>query len=340
MPMTRPTQVDDDGSDTVGTVWNVAFQNSVYDSIDAADAATLAAATAADSAALAAAIDGGICEGRLTLTTGVPLPSADVTAATTIYWAPYKGNRLGLYNGSTAWTVLPFSQLSLALGTLTNGLPYDVFAYNNSGAVGLRAPVAWTNGTTRATALVVQDGVLVKSGATTDRYLGTFYTTSTTTTEDSVLKRFVWNYYHRVRRPLRVTDTTDSWNYSLTTMRQANASTANQVAVIVGWAEAVISLHLVVRASNSGTVAVNAAVAIGEDSTTTAATGCLMVPGMAGHVANFAVVSVARLDKQPVVGLHFYAWLEYATANGTTSWYGDGGTPTFITSGLTGMIDG
>lgn len=48
MAMFRPPQVDDNGTDTTGTVWNVAFQNAVYDSIDAADAATLAAAIAAD----------------------------------------------------------------------------------------------------------------------------------------------------------------------------------------------------------------------------------------------------------------------------------------------------
>src|SRR3990167_7040004 len=129
-------------------------------------------------------MDFGVCDGRLTLTSGTPVTTADVTGATSIYFAPFKGNRIGLYDGSSAWAIYTFTELTLALGTLTSGLPYDVFAYDSSGTVTLEA-LAWTNGTTRATALTTQNGVLVKTGATTRRYLGTFYTTATTTTESS-----------------------------------------------------------------------------------------------------------------------------------------------------------
>ena len=40
--------------------------------------------------------------GRLTLTSGTPVTTNDVTAATTIYYTPYKGNAIQLYNG-TNW---------------------------------------------------------------------------------------------------------------------------------------------------------------------------------------------------------------------------------------------
>ena len=47
--------------------------------------------------------------------------------------------------------------------------------------------------TTRATALVYQDGILVRTGATTRRYLGTVRTDGSTQFEDTATQRFVWN---------------------------------------------------------------------------------------------------------------------------------------------------
>ena len=105
---------------------------------------------------------------RLTLTSATPVTPADVTGATTIYCTPYKGNQIALYDGSSSWNTRTSAEFSLALGTLTSGKPYDVFCYDNAGTPTLEF-LAWTNDTTRATALVYQDGVLVKSGATTRR---------------------------------------------------------------------------------------------------------------------------------------------------------------------------
>ncbi len=54
----------------------------------------------------------------------------------------------------------------------------------------------------RTADLDAQDGWLVKGGDATRLYLGTIRTSSTTTIEDSVAKRFVANMYHRVARKL------------------------------------------------------------------------------------------------------------------------------------------
>lgn len=137
---------------------------------------------------------------RLTLTSGQPVTSSDVTGATTIYCTPYRGNKIALYDG-TKWVVRASAEFSLALGTLTSGRPYDVFCYDNAGVPTLEF-TSWTNATTRATALTYQDGILVKTGALTRRYLGTFYTTSTTQTADSAANRLLVNYYNSVDRPL------------------------------------------------------------------------------------------------------------------------------------------
>jgi hypothetical protein len=304
MTITRTAIVDDSGGGNDGTGLDNAWKQELYDQIDAAVAA-------------GGGVDVGICEGRLTLTTAVPVTTADVTGATSIKWTPYKGNAIALYSGS-AWVLRAFAETSLALGTLTSGLPYDVFAYDNAGTLGLRAPVAWTNGTTRATALVLQDGVLVKTGATTDRYLGTFYTTSTTTTEDSAAKRYVWNYYNRVPRVLQRLETAATWTYTTGVTRQANGNTANQVAVVIGWAESLVALTIQSMASNTST-GVAILVGIGIDSTTTMASsgGTLTV-----SIANGFGPLIATLHTLPTVGMHFYSWNEFSVATGTTTFYG------------------
>jgi hypothetical protein len=280
----------------------------------------------------------GICEGRLTLTSGTAVTTADVTGATNIYFAPYAGNEIALYDGSSAWNIRTFTQITIALGTLTDAKPYDLFAYDNSGTVTFDSPVAWTNDTTRATALTTQDGVLVKTGATTRRYIGTFYTTATTTTEDSMAKRFVWNYYNRVSRPMRVLEATDTWTYTIATIRQANGSTANQLAFIVGVAEVELTA-IVIALTRSSTSNVTLSAGVGLDSTTAAATGTLM-----GNIdittASRLVFVTADLRTYPAAGYHFAAWLEYSHASGTTTWWGDGGNPTVRQSGISGSIDG
>lgn len=279
-----------------------------------------------------------LCNGRLTLTSVTPVTTADVTAATTVYFTPYAGNRVTLYDGA-AWAIYSFSELSLTLGSDAANTNYDVFAYVSGGAVALER-LAWTNATTRATGLVLQDGVLVKSGDATRRYLGTYRTTGTIgQTEDSAAKRFLWNYYHRVNRPLRVMEGTNTWTYTTFTWRQANASTANQVAVVVGWAEVEANIEVSAYCSNSNATAVNTAVAVGEDSVTTPATNNIGRLGNTIASAGAAVNARAVLRTMPSVGYHYYAWLEISEGSGTTTWQGDNGG-TVVQSGIVGVIQG
>jgi hypothetical protein len=280
---------------------------------------------------------GQICQGRLTLTSGTPVTTADVTGATSVYFTPYGGNRVGLYT-SSQWKLYTFTEVTLALGTLTNDLPYDVFLYDSSGTLTLEA-VAWTSKTARATALTTQDGVLVKTGSTNKRYLGTFHTTATTTTEDSFAKRLLWNYYNRVPRALRRLESTGSWNYTTLTWRQANSSTSNQVAVVIGVAESPVSLRLAVPCSNgTGGTAIYGFVAIGENSTSAPHASCSILPGTNSGAGAFASGGASsQLDVYPAIGYSFYAWLEQATAGtGTTTFYGTNANTG--TSSFTGAV--
>lgn len=259
----------------------------------------------------------GFQEFRLTLTSGLPITVSDVTSATTIYCTPYKGDSIALYDGG-AWNVRTSTEFSLALGTLTSGKPYDIFCYDNSGTPTLES-LAWTNSTTRATALAYQNGILVKSGDPTRRYLGSFYTTSTTTTEDSSAKRNLWNYYHRVARTMRVNESSTGWNYTTATWRQANANSANQLEVMVGVAEDALDARTYCRVSNSN---VNVAVrsGMGIDSTSAVSADCIV----GGWYSQSSTVNMAVYSSLKTIlsaGRHAITWLEYSAATGTTTCY-------------------
>ena len=257
---------------------------------------------------------------RLTLTSGTPVTTVDVIGASTVYLTPYCGDHISLFTG-TYWEYIESGEISIALTGLTSGLPYDIFAYSNLGVVTLEI-VAWTSDTARAIDLVLQSGVLVKTGDVTRRYLGTFYTTGTNTTEDSLTKRYLWNYYNSARRPMRRRDATASWVYSSTTTRQAYGSTDNQLNMVVGVLKDAIEASYTVRASNSGVTERQCSISIGEDSTTTPATNG--VQSVIRVISSVTTSATARYIGFIPIGRHFLAALESGAGTDTQTWYGGG----------------
>lgn len=276
-------------------------------------------------AAGGADVNVGICNGRLTLTSGVPVTSADVTAATNVYFTPCNGNRIALYS-SGAWVLRSFTEITHALGTVTSGLPYDFFAYDNAGTVAVEK-LAWTNGTTRATALALQDGVYIKSGDATRRYIGTIYTTSTTTTENSFTKRFVYNHYNKVKYGLYKDETAASWTYTTETFRQMNNNAANKVELIIGVQEHMVSAAGMGAAKTSAGTP-SACTGIGINSTS-------VHLGRGGSVSIGSSIPsnmITHYEGMLAVGYNYIALLEAAQASGTCTWYGNGYTGTLNTS--------
>lgn len=253
-------------------------------------------------------------KGRLTLTSGTPVTTSDVTAATTLYFSPYGGNTLTLFDG-TRWGRATFSQLSIAVPATTNQM-YDVFVYNNAGTLTLEL-TAWTNDTTRATALTTQNGVYVKTGALTRLFLGSFRTTGVSgQTEDSYANRLVGNYYNRVARPLWKGNT-GNYNYTLATWREANGG-SNSVTFITAVAEDAVRLKATAVATN-GTSNVNFGAAIGLDTTTAPTANQGNATSGVGAASTFTFFS--WLETVPAVGYHFAARLEFSDPAGTTTWY-------------------
>jgi hypothetical protein len=189
----------------------------------------------------------------------------------------------------------------------------------------------WTNDTTRATAVTLQDGRYCKSGDKTRLYLGTFYTTATTTTEDSLSKRYLFNQYNRVKRALAHTlEATASWTYTTATWRQANANTANQLQYVNGDPAHLLVADVQAAVSNGASISV--ATGIGVDSTSANSARYI------GENTSGGVLQIrAQYKGYPGIGRHYVAWLETSAATGTTTWYG--AVNSFYQTGIFGELD-
>lgn len=291
--------------------------------------------------------------GRLTLTTGVPVTTSDVTAATSVYYTATNGNTVPVY-GSCASAPTQFAPVTITGGELTLTLNnpnhaantnYDVFCFLDGSTVRIGSGPPWTSSTARGTgagttqislasglwtntvSMTARNGAstyAVAAGAGT--YLGTIRTGSTAgTTEDSRSNRFVFNAFNGVKRGLYVVESTNSWSYNTATWRQANGSTSNQVSVIQGLQQNYVSANVVVAYTNTGGGAIAVGVGINSTSVNSAKTF--------GVLPNGSAQMSAFYEDYPGLGLSVIAWLETADGNPTT-WYGDNGT-TRMASGLT-----
>ncbi len=208
-------------------------------------------------------------DGRLTNLSGTPVQQTSSTSnATSIYYAPYVGNLVSIYNG-TNLQAYQFTSSASDTGGLTLELgsnwaantAFDVYVTLITGNPTL-CTVAWSTATSRATALARYNGLLTNGALATCRYsdaattsmavnqgtyLGSFYTNASTGHVDWTLgsaasgggaaSLAIWNYYNRVITNAVVTDNGTIYLYSSSTVRQARASTGNQVSFMVGLQE-------------------------------------------------------------------------------------------------------
>lgn len=138
--------------------------------------------------------------GRITLTSGLPVTISDISTAGGFYYTPYLSNQIAVFDGS-AVRQLTFSEM-FASTPATINTPFDVFVFPSGPGVSIET-VSWVNDTTRAQAIGYNNGFLTKNSDATRRYIGTLRTGSVSgQTEDSVLRRFVFNMYNRVHRRL------------------------------------------------------------------------------------------------------------------------------------------
>lgn len=244
--------------------------------------------------------------GRLTLTTGTPVLTANVTAATSVFYTPYKGSSYPSYDGTT-WSNRPISELTLALdsnaahtGYQQSGKNFDLCLYNDNGTDRLVSLPAWTSDTARASSLAFLNGILTNSGSVTAKYdtsASTLTIAANRCTYVGVMRAsangqtqmnanpaaasgggnaqlLLWNYYNRVVTEA-VSIENNSWTYATSTWRSADNNANNRVSVIVGQNEDSVYAHWQVPASNGSAAASIPAAGIGLDATNALATNAI-----------------------------------------------------------------
>lgn len=294
-------------------------------------------------------------QGRLTVTSVTPVLSSS-NVSSTLYYTPYVGNQVPIYDG-TNMTMTTFPELS-CLNTDTSKNPAaigaskvnDWFVWNDGGTLRLSHGPDWTSITARSagTALVMVNGILLNSvaitngpGASRGTYVGTTYSNSSSNfpfTFGSIAAGGgagyfgVWNAYNRVSVSSMLGDSTDSWTYStLSTWRAANNSSTARHTFVVGLSEDVFT-GTYSAISLCSSLSFNTWAGVGYDSTTA------FVGTTAPNFTTSQFQVTGRASLIPAIGAHYFSAIEYQNGGGTGTFYGDIGVPGFAQSGL--FLDG
>ena len=288
-------------------------------------------------------------QGRLTLSTGVPVPIANTTGATSIYYTPYNGNLIPIYNGTT---FIPTTFAELTNTTTDNtkspaavaaNSNYDLFAWSDAGTIRLGRGPLWTSDTARGTGagtteLQMLSGILTNKVAITNgpaanrgTYVGTVRSDGSSqlnwhvgavAASGTAALLNVWNAYNRVTVQGLVGDTTDSWAYSTNTIRPANNSSTMRASFLQGLQEDAFSAEYAAQWTNDTTSRYGIA-GIGYDSTTAFSGRYPKCTNSTVTAVNGHKVSVGSHRVQ-ALGFHYMQALEYP--EGTThTWHGDNG---------------
>ncbi len=298
-------------------------------------------------------------QGRLTLSSVSPVMTADSTAQSTVYYLPYNGAIVPVYNGAQFVNYLMGSSgISLALdsnsghtGYQTSGSLFDIFAFMNGGLLTLGTGPAWTNSTTRSAAITQVNGIWVNSASITLRfgsssgnttsvaanqatYLGTMYATANGQTgmacfptaasggTNNILG--LWNAYNRVPITAQCLDSTVTWTYGTAAWRNANNSASNRISFVDGLGQSnfIGSYNQTVyNASSAGYEDVG----VGVNST---ASGGAFVSEGSGSTQNAVY---AQHNSYPIMGFNYIQALEYGDGTHAATFYGGGANLQLLT---------
>lgn len=274
-------------------------------------------------------------QGRLTLTSGTPVLTGNVTGATSVIYALNGGNLVPIYDGTnmipTAVPELSNVNANSSTGSagpavVANNSCYDYFVWSNAGTPTLTRGPLWTSTLIRSagTVLTRVNGVLLNSVSITNgpaasrgTYVGTGCSNGTATFDwfiggaasgGSAGFFSLWNYYNRVLTTAFVVDNGATYTYSIGSARQARASAGNQVSFVLGLQEDGIAVSYAARSQTSGGILAAGGTGIGLDLTSSysCSSGIFQAPvAVAVPVGN-----TNSCNLQVGIGLHFIAALE------------------------------
>jgi len=286
----------------------------------------------------------GAPQGRLTLTTGVPVLTTDVTGAATIYYTPYVGDYVPIYNGST-WTMTQFAELSQALSDTAKSPAaaaansnYDMFVWNDGGTLRCTRGPLWTSDTARGTGagtteLSRVNGLWTNAFAITNgpgaglgTYVGTIRTDATpacnmlfapaAASGGAANRLDVWNAYNRIDVASTNRDSTATWTYNTVTWRARNNNANNGISYVCGLDEDAFSATTDMTASHS--TADQAVIGLGLD-TTSALHAQSSATWVASNTINKFISAFAALSILGGIGFHTVYPLEQGSG-ATATW--------------------
>ena len=293
----------------------------------------------------------GVISGRLTLTSGVPVLTATVSAATSVIFTPYNGNTIPIWNATLSKFVwAPFSEVSQATtdttkspAAVTTNSNYDVFCWSDSGTFRCTHGPAWTSATARGTGVgttQISDlhsaGIPVNTNAITNgpgaglgTYVGSFRSNGSSTVDfiegasasgGTAGVIGIWNQYNRVPVQMTVNDSGTGYTYSLAAIRQARASAGNQVSLISGQAEDAISCKSVRGANSAAVSGAFFQFGFGLDSTTAYALSASAWTFASLHsMAEIDLKPSIAIDLPPQLGWHTISAIENGDGTNATS---------------------
>jgi hypothetical protein len=214
------------------------------------------------------------------------------SAKTTIYYTPYKGDHVPIYDGSHM-TPTQFVEISASTTDTTKNPAAigaskvnDWFIWNDSGTLRLSHGPDWTSDTARSTgtALVMVNGVLLNNVDITNGPAAQRGSYAGTTRSDASSKLnwivggsgsggvaaalHVWNCYNQVKCLGQSIDTTASgYLYNGGGVREAGGSAGNQVSLVIGLQEETADITYATREQSNGGASSAYSVGIGIDST-------------------------------------------------------------------------
>jgi len=289
--------------------------------------------------------------------TGDVIQTGDVSGTSTVFYSPYVGNQIPIWNGSIFKSVT-FSELTATLtaaGSVASTIQ-DECVFSNNGVPTLVTGPSWSNvaagsgsrGTGAGSAQLTRlQGIWVNAvsivgynglssftvPANQCTYVGSI-SVDGTPGQVSALRSYgqsrkwgVWNAYNRQQIFMQAGDSTASWTYGTNTIRPSHNATGNSIATFVGLPEEAILVRFnqFVQGSTSGASASTTWITgIGWNSITSfsgTVTNGGVVAGSSSNAINIELTGPATYLNPPGIGINVATSLETTLTSSATPTY-------------------
>ncbi len=292
--------------------------------------------------------------GRLSLSASLAIQTADITAATTIYFLPYNGQPAApIYNG-TQFSQVNCTGVTLSLNATSHPASkvFDIYV-SLQGSTPTLSAMYWGSNTSRSAsvggltgtgnATITQvSGIWVNNAALSaadsfngvtgvavpqyrGTYLGTFYTTANGQTGMAIRPARalggannilgLYNAYNRVRITALCQDSTASWTYASATVRPVNNSTSNRISWVDGLQQSEVRGSYSTTTTATDVTDQAATVGVAFNATNQLGIGIINQSAFTGNV-HFGQQIIGYDITYPLLGFNYCQALEQSTTAG------------------------